>query len=167
MPSYSSAFSLPLSSSALTFSSLTPDSSTPLPLFSLPSVIPSVLPLFPLLPRLLFSFSAVSSSCLLFRCSSLFAGSSSFVFCCSSSFSSCWPYSWVFLLLSPFPRLRSIPLLLLLLPRSTVSSDSSLSSSGPLRDCPPSLLCLPLPFLLRLSGILRTFRLGQACKLSY
>ena len=48
MPSYSSpAFSLPLSSSsALTFSSLTPsDSSTPLPLFSLPSVVPSVLPL--------------------------------------------------------------------------------------------------------------------------
>ena len=145
MPSYSSlAFSLPLSSSsALTFSSLAPSAScTPLPLFSLPLVVSSVLPLSSIFfLGSLFSCSAVSSSCLLFHCSSLFAGSSSFVFCSFLFLRLLLALLWGFSALLPssgsafFRSLASPPSVY------SVSFSSSLSSFGD----PPGFL--PLSYL--------------------
>ena len=167
--SYSSpAFSLHISSSsAPTFSSLAPSASSA-PLFLLSSLGSTFcFPSFLFFLGYLFPSSAVSSFCLLFHCSSLFACSSSFVFLLLLLF------LWLGLVLlfgfrlsSPFLGLLCLPLLWFWLPlsgriRSPLSSAPSLLFLGAPLGSPLSLLCFPLPFLLllRLLGILQSYRL--------
>ena len=106
-----------------------------------------------------FSSSAVSSSFLPFRYSSLFACSSSFVFCSSSPFGSCSTSSWFFG--SALPSSGSALFRCFCFSSFCLLCVLHSPLLGPFQGSPLSLLCLTLPFLLlRLLGILQTFRIG-------